>query len=103
MPGIVFKMEFRVLAREFEFINTSPGYAWLLGENWVLNHKKINKLYHVGKKLSNDKSLEVNVAIVMWHYSYPNLYGLTQRGPRGVKNHNFSLQIKLLSSCPFVH
>ena len=30
----VFKIEFRVLAREFESIETSPGFAQLLGENW---------------------------------------------------------------------
>ena len=33
--GSVFKMEFRVLSREFESIETSPGFAQLLGENWV--------------------------------------------------------------------
>ena len=31
--GSVFKMAFIVLAREFEFIETSPGFAQLLGEN----------------------------------------------------------------------
>ena len=31
----VFKIEFRVLSREFESIETSPGFAQLLGENWV--------------------------------------------------------------------
>jgi hypothetical protein len=31
--GSVFNMEFRVLAREFEFIETSPGFARLLDEN----------------------------------------------------------------------
>ena len=33
--GSVFKMEFRVLSREFESIETSPGFAQLLGEKWV--------------------------------------------------------------------
>ena len=33
--GSVFKIEFRVLAREFESIETSPGFARLLDENWV--------------------------------------------------------------------
>ena len=33
--GIIFKIEFRVLAREFESIETSPGFARLLDENWV--------------------------------------------------------------------
>ena len=32
--GSVFKMKFRVLSREFESIETSPGFARLLGENW---------------------------------------------------------------------
>ena len=32
--GSVLKMEFRVLSREFESIETSPGFAQLLGENW---------------------------------------------------------------------
>ena len=31
--GSVFKMKFRVLTREFESIETSPGFARLLGEN----------------------------------------------------------------------
>ena len=33
--GSVFKMEFRVFSREFASIETSPGFAQLLGENWV--------------------------------------------------------------------
>ena len=32
--GNVFKIEFRVFSREFESIETSPGFAQLLGENW---------------------------------------------------------------------
>ena len=32
--GNVFKMEFRVLEREFESFETSPGFTQLLGENW---------------------------------------------------------------------
>ena len=32
--GSVFKMKFRVLSGEFESIETSPGFAQLLGENW---------------------------------------------------------------------
>ena len=31
--GGIFRMKFRVLSREFEFIETSPGFAQLLGEN----------------------------------------------------------------------
>ena len=33
--GSVFRMQFRVLSREFESIETSPGFAQLLGENWI--------------------------------------------------------------------
>ena len=32
--GSVFRMQFRILSREFESIETSPGFAQLLGENW---------------------------------------------------------------------
>ena len=32
--GNVFRMKFTVLSREFESIETSPGFAQLLGENW---------------------------------------------------------------------
>jgi hypothetical protein len=31
--GSVFKMKFRVLTREFESVETYPGFARLLGEN----------------------------------------------------------------------
>ena len=31
--GSVFKMKFTVLSREFESIETSPGFAQLLGKN----------------------------------------------------------------------
>ena len=63
MRGSVFKMKFRVLSREFESIETFPGFAQLLGENWVESHKKYNNQDHIGKNLSNDKSLEVYVVI----------------------------------------
>ena len=33
--GSVFKMEFKALFREFESIETSPGFAQFLGENWI--------------------------------------------------------------------
>ena len=33
--GTVFRMKYRVLSREFESIETFPGFAQLLGENWV--------------------------------------------------------------------
>ena len=58
-----FKIEFKALAEEFESIETFPGFVQLLGENWVKSHKKYNNQDHIGKNLSNDKSLEVNVAI----------------------------------------
>jgi hypothetical protein len=32
--GSVFRMKFRELSGEFESIETSPGFAQLLGENW---------------------------------------------------------------------
>ena len=35
--GNVFKIKFRVLAGEFESIETSPRFAQLLGENWNQN------------------------------------------------------------------
>ena len=34
-------------------------------------------------------------------YFFSNIYGRTLRGLRGVKNSDFFLQIKVLSSCPF--
>ena len=33
--GSVFKMEFKAFFREFESIETSPGFAQFLGENWI--------------------------------------------------------------------
>ena len=42
MRGNVFKMEFRALSRDFESIETSPGFAQHLGENWHQSHKKID-------------------------------------------------------------
>jgi hypothetical protein len=33
--GSIFKMEFKAFSREFEYIEKSPGFAQLLGENWV--------------------------------------------------------------------
>ena len=56
MRGNAFRKTFRTLSREFESIETSPGFARLLGE-------KINKQEYIGKNLSNDKSLEVYVAM----------------------------------------
>ena len=63
MRGSVFKMEFIILSREFESIETSPGFAKLLGKNWYQSHKKVKNQEYVGKNLSNDKSLEVYVGI----------------------------------------
>ena len=36
MRGSVFRIVFRILAEEFEFIAKSPGFAHFLEENWVL-------------------------------------------------------------------
>ena len=33
--GSVFKIEFRFLVRDFEYVETSPGFAQLLEENWI--------------------------------------------------------------------
>ena len=33
--GSVFEMDFRALSREFESIETYPGFVQLLGENWI--------------------------------------------------------------------
>ena len=38
--GSVFKIQFRAFSRGNEYIETSPGFAQLLGENWVQSHKK---------------------------------------------------------------
>ena len=46
----VFKMKFRVLSREFEPIETSPGFVQLLEENWNQSHNQD----YIGKNLSND-------------------------------------------------
>ena len=63
--GSVFKMKFRVLSREFESIETSPGFAQLLGENWNQSHKKTIIKTRLEKKMSNHKSLELYV--FWWH------------------------------------
>ena len=31
---VVFRIRFRILVKESESVETSPGFAWLLGENW---------------------------------------------------------------------
>ena len=63
MRGSVLMMKFRALSRDLESIETSPGFAQLLGENWNQSHKKMNNKDQIIKNLSNDKSLEVHVAI----------------------------------------
>ena len=43
MRGIVFRIKSRILDREFESIETSSGFAGLLGENWgfqIMSEKK---------------------------------------------------------------
>ena len=47
--GNVFKIEFRVFSREFESIETSPGFTQLLEENWNESHKKITNQDQVRK------------------------------------------------------
>ena len=38
------------LPREFEFIETSPGFVQFLGENWILDHKKKSIIMNKFKK-----------------------------------------------------
>ena len=52
----VFIIISRILDREFESVETSSGFAQLLGENW--GFQMISE-----KKLLNDKSLDMNVVI----------------------------------------
>ena len=63
MRESVFKIKFRVFAGEFESIETSPGFAHLLGKKLKLKSKEIKNQAQVIKNLSNDKSLEVYVTI----------------------------------------
>ena len=56
MRGSVFRIVFRTFLREFESVETTPGFAQLLGE-------KLDFQNDVGKKSLNEKSLELNVAI----------------------------------------
>ena len=51
--GSVFRIVFRLLIREFESVETSPGFAQLLGE-------KLDFQNDVGKKSLNGESLEMN-------------------------------------------
>ena len=53
MRGSVFRIVFRLLIREFESVETSPGFAQLLGE-------KLDFQNDVGKKSLNGESLEMN-------------------------------------------
>ena len=56
MRGSVFRIVFRILVREFESVETSPGFAQLLGE-------KLDFQNDVGKKSLNGESLEMNAVI----------------------------------------
>jgi hypothetical protein len=56
MRGHVFRIVFRKNFREFESIETSPGFAQLLGE-------KLDFQNDVGKKSLNGESLEMNAVI----------------------------------------
>ena len=60
-------MEFRGFSRNFESIEPSPGFAQLIGEDWKSSHNQDQ----VRKKLSNDKCLEVNVAILQKNLNCP--------------------------------
>ena len=56
MRRSVFGIIFRTFLREFEFVETSPGFAQLLGE-------KLDFQNDVGKKSLNGESLEMNAVI----------------------------------------
>ena len=56
MRGSVFRIVFRTFLREFEYIETSPGFAQLLGEELDFQND-------VGKKLLNCESLQMNAVI----------------------------------------
>ena len=51
MRGSVNKIEFRVLSREFESIETSPGFARFLEENLASLSKITNIFHDVSKKI----------------------------------------------------
>ena len=55
MHGSVFRIIFRILAREFSSVETSSGVAQLLGENWGFQMRP-------EKKLLNDKSMNVVIS-----------------------------------------
>ena len=40
MRGNVFRIAFRILAREFESIENPPGFACLIRENWMLHRSQ---------------------------------------------------------------
>ena len=48
-------IEFRSLVREFEFVENSPEFAWLLLKNWV---ERLSIYSWCWKKLLNDKRTE---------------------------------------------
>ena len=61
-------MEFRVLSREFQSLDLPNEicpirFAELLEENRIYSHEKIIIKFMLDKNLSNDKGLEVNVAV----------------------------------------
>ena len=47
LRGSLFKIKFRVLAGDFESIETFAGFVQLLAENWVQTHTKINNQDHI--------------------------------------------------------
>jgi hypothetical protein len=56
LRGSVFRIVFRTFLREFESVETSPGFAQLLGE-------KLDFQNDVGKKLLYGEILEMNAVI----------------------------------------
>ena len=61
MVRSVFRIALRTSAREFESVETSPGFAQLLGENLVSLCTLANRLHDASKKIV--KSLEVIIVI----------------------------------------
>ena len=49
--GSVFRIVFRLLIREFESVETSPGFAQLLGENLVSLCKIADRFHDASKKI----------------------------------------------------
>ena len=68
--GSVFRIVFRLLIREFESVETSPGFAQLLGENLVSFCKIADRFHDTSKKLVKVKSLEGIIVILRKNCKY---------------------------------